>query len=345
MAFNFFKIFQPKIFGITLSFFLFLFAEALFASDTLFLFYINGDENLTTFMGINQSRVAYDNIRKNLVASNSDGLILYDTYQNTSESPKKSGAGATYYDLIQKGKKIVHTEISETDLTDQKVLSGFLNKAEKLFPFHKKIFIYWGHKIPCTKEACFDMSHKEASYSMKDFIYSIIKVTEGRKGYFELMIFDCCAMATLNNVVLLSKITKYFIASELNLDARGFSYEFLLSAKNYLNKADDTNIVKLGKLIIDTSKKRLFSEGSLLDLSLSLIKVPYDERKKINRLKSFILQQGFIDETFEIEPKMFDIGYLAGKKPDFINELLVYHAEYSDLSGENTIYSGLAVEH
>ena len=130
-------------------------------------------------------------------------------------------------------------------MTDPATLTGFLNWSKKNFPADRNILIFWDHGGGSISGYGYDEKNARAGSMPLSGINTALK-NAGMK--YDIIGFDACLMATVENALMLSRYGDYMIASEETEPGIGWYYTNWL---NMLSKNTSVSTLDLGKQLVD----------------------------------------------------------------------------------------------
>ena len=141
-------------------------------------------------------------------------------------------------------------------------LSDFLAWGSQNYPAERNMLVLWGHGGPSAEQICFDEKYNRDALDRKQLAAALEGANLPFK--FELVVFDACYMAAVENAALLSDYADYLIASQEIMPSGGLDYNLLAQEFAY------TQNEELGRTICDTflQKCQRMDKGDLVELSL-----------------------------------------------------------------------------
>lgn len=168
---------------------------------------------------------------------------------------------------VKRGRLKLVDEQPLASMGDAQTLGNFLTYGVQNYPAERYMVVFWDHGSGSTGGVCFD----------ELFRHDYLSFTEMAKGLkapgvtFDILGFDTCLMATLENMAAMAPYGKYMVASEEYEPGGGWDYEGFLR-KISLNPAADT--LSIAKGICDTyfekckrSRTESMATLSVVDLS------------------------------------------------------------------------------
>lgn len=130
-------------------------------------------------------------------------------------------------------------------MTDPATLTRFIKYCTKNYPANRNMLIFWDHGGGSLSGYGYDEKNAtKGSMTLK----GINEALKGAGAAFDIIGFDTCLMATLENALMLDSYGDYMIASEETEPGVGWYYTNWLSA---LSKNPSISTLDLGKIIID----------------------------------------------------------------------------------------------
>ncbi|MDD3225764.1 MAG: clostripain-related cysteine peptidase [Clostridium sp.] len=156
--------------------------------------------------------------------------------------------------------------VEEKDLSsmgDPSTLGDFLKWGVKTYPADKYMTVFWNHGGGSVAGVEFDELHNNDSLSLKE----LAKGLEMSGAKFEVIGFDACLMATLENAATIAPYGKYMVASEEYEPGGGWDYK---SWGEYLSENPACDGSELGKNICDSyiEKCAITSDDHMATLSV-----------------------------------------------------------------------------
>ena len=149
------------------------------------------------------------------------------------------------YQIKDGGLALLEDNVGSKPMTDPDTLSSYIRWGTKHFPANRNMLIFWDHGGGSTGGYGHDELYPNSGSMGLDKINQALK--EGGTE-FDVIGFDACLMATLENASMLSQYADYLIASEETEPGIGWYYT------NWLTKlSQDTSMptIELGKHIVD----------------------------------------------------------------------------------------------
>ena len=168
------------------------------------------------------------------------------------------------YKVEKGGLKMLEENIGRAAMTDSDNLTDFIKYCTKNYPADRNMLIFWDHGGGSLTGYGYDEKNPSASSMTLSKISSALKKANCK---FDVIGFDACLMATLENALVCEPYADYLLASEETEPGTGWYYT------NWLNQlSENTSIptVKLSKTIIDDliAASRSSSPSSTVTLSI-----------------------------------------------------------------------------
>jgi hypothetical protein len=167
---------------------------------------------------------------------------------------------------IRDKKLVLLEELDNASMGAESTFKSFLTWGAGNYAAKRNILVVWDHGGKSGNKICFD----------ENFDYDALERTElssALKGAnlpfkFDLVVFDACFMATLENAAVMSDHARYLVASQELVPSSGIDYKALVQNMAKLDAKE------LGKSICndylaksDAKNKGAGAEISLIDLS------------------------------------------------------------------------------
>ena len=149
------------------------------------------------------------------------------------------------YKVESGGMKCVYQNAGSPAMTDPNTLQSFITWCAQSYPANRNILIFWDHGGGSISGYGYDeRSPRSGSMSLAQ----IDQALKGANMKFDIIGFDTCLMATVENAMMLSKYGDYMVASEETEPGVGWYYTNWVT-----NLSQNTSIssLDLGKNIID----------------------------------------------------------------------------------------------
>ena len=161
--------------------------------------------------------------------------------------------------------KTVEKNFGKAAMTDPDNLTKFIDFCEKNYPADRNMLIFWDHGGGSLSGYGYDEKFPSASSMPLSKINSALKAADCE---FDIIGFDACLMATLENALVCSGYADYLVASEESEPGTGWYYTNWL---NDLSKNTSVSSVDLAQKIIDDFVASCKSSSPSAKVTLSLI--------------------------------------------------------------------------
>ena len=173
-------------------------------------------------------------------------LIVYTggcrKWQNQIVSPSKNQV----YQVVDGGLKRLVSDDGSKAMTDYRTLASFIQYGAKNFPADRNMLIFWDHGGGSVSGYGYD---EKLGSSSSMTLGDIKKALEAGGIKYDVVGFDACLMATVENALMLSDYADYMIASEETEPGIGWYYTDWLTK---LSKNTSVPTTELGKTLIDS---------------------------------------------------------------------------------------------
>ncbi len=142
--------------------------------------------------------------------------------------------------LIDTGKNV-----GKNSMTDPNTLLSFIRYATEQYPANRYMLILWDHGGGSVSGYGYDETHPKSGSMTLASLSSVLK-SSGIK--YDLIGFDACLMATVENAAMLSEYADYLVASEETEPGIGWYYTDWLTA---LSKNPSMPTLDVGRQIVD----------------------------------------------------------------------------------------------
>ena len=147
---------------------------------------------------------------------------------------------------IKNGKMaLLKDNLGNVAMTKPETLSGYIKWAAATFPANRNILIFWDHGGGSTGGYGYDEKFPSAGAMS---LAGINKALKDGGVTFDMVGFDTCLMATVENALVVSNYSDYLVASEETEPGVGWYYTNWLTALGQNTSMETTQI---GKNIID----------------------------------------------------------------------------------------------
>jgi len=147
---------------------------------------------------------------------------------------------------------------------DGDTLSDFLRWGIETFPAEKYMLVLWNHGGGTLGGVCYDELFGSDSLELDE----VADALDETDAMFEVIGFDACLMATLENAAAVSGYGRCMVASEEFEPGGGWNYADML---DYLSRNPDIGGVQLGRRICDGYYQKCIKSGSENMATLSVI--------------------------------------------------------------------------
>ena len=149
------------------------------------------------------------------------------------------------YKVESGGMRCVYQNAGSPAMTDPNTLQSFITWCAQSYPANRNLLIFWDHGGGSISGYGYDeRSPRSGSMSLAQ----IDQALKGANMKFDIIGFDTCLMATVENAMMLSKYADYMVASEETEPGVGWYYTNWLTN---LSRNTSISSLDLGKNIID----------------------------------------------------------------------------------------------
>ena len=149
------------------------------------------------------------------------------------------------YKIESGGMRCVYQNAGSPAMTDPNTLQSFITWCKQSYPANRNILIFWDHGGGSLSGYGYDEKNPRSGSMSLDQIDSALK---GANMKFDMIGFDTCLMATVENAMMIAKYADYMVASEETEPGVGWYYTNWLTN---LSKNTSISTIELGKNIID----------------------------------------------------------------------------------------------
>ena len=149
------------------------------------------------------------------------------------------------YKIESGGMRCVYQNAGSPAMTDPNTLQSFITWCRQSYPANRNILIFWDHGGGSLSGYGYDEKNPRSG-SMT--LAQIDQALAGANMKFDMIGFDTCLMATVENAMMISKYADYMVASEETEPGVGWYYTNWLTN---LSKNTSISTIELGKNIID----------------------------------------------------------------------------------------------
>jgi hypothetical protein len=150
----------------------------------------------------------------------------------------------------------------------QSTLQDFLTWGVKTYPADKYAVILWDHGSGAQGFGYDENNLSDPSLTINEIKGALKAATAVSKKKFELVGFDACLMANIETATGVKDYASYMVASEELEPGHGWDYTTSLQA---LNKKPTATGAEFGKSIADCYKKQATAEGTVSQITLSVV--------------------------------------------------------------------------
>ncbi len=165
--------------------------------------------------------------------------------------------------------------VEAASMGDSDVLADFLSYCKDNYPADRTMALFWNHGGGSVSGSEYDENFDNDSLTL-DEMSRAFETVFGNSQPLEVVGFDTCLMATIDNAYMLSPFARYLVASEELEPGNGWYYTGWLGA---LGKNPGMNGEQLGKVICDSYVEGCEMVGTADEITLSVI-----DLSKIDRL-------------------------------------------------------------
>lgn len=201
----------------------------------------------------------------NASASKNLNILLYTGGTRQWQNNVMSSSRNQIYQIYDGQLYRLETDAGNSALTDPKTLTSFIKYCAQNYPANRNMLVLWDHGGGSVAGYAYDENYKQKGYMSLAGINTALK-NAGVK--FDIIGFDTCLMATVENALMLSNYADYLVASEEVEPGTGWYYTDWLSM---LAKNTSVSSLELGKSIIDSFITRSASSAYGVGCTLSLI--------------------------------------------------------------------------
>ena len=135
------------------------------------------------------------------------------------------------------------------DSCNSNTLADFLKFCDEQYPADHRMLVLWDHGGGASGYGSDDIYH--TSMSLKDIQSALSQVTEANAEdpYYDLIGFDACLMASLENAHSLYGYGKYLLGSEETEPGDGWSHDVYLKA---MSKDPSMSLEAIGQKVVDS---------------------------------------------------------------------------------------------
>ena len=152
-------------------------------------------------------------------------------------------------------------ELPDASMGDPATFTDFLKWGTENYPARRNILVLWDHGGSAADGVCFDENYRYDSLSRNELKSAFDDACLPQK--FDLIAFDTCYMATLENACLVSDYAHYMTASQKIVPGAGMDYRVL--AESFA----ENDIETLGHIICDSYMEKCRETGRDQEVQLS----------------------------------------------------------------------------
>lgn len=147
---------------------------------------------------------------------------------------------------------------------DPDVLADFVKWGVENYPAQHYVLLFWDHGGGSITGVCLDQLDDDG-LSLPEMDQALSQVG----AHFDIVGFDTCVMATLENAQMLADHSDYMVASEEVIPFGGWAYDKVC---DWFNTTDDTNdVVDFCRTIVDTYMDKCQDNGVADSATLSVV--------------------------------------------------------------------------
>lgn len=219
---------------------------------------------------------ASNNLAELMEVSNSKNINFVIETGGTANWQSNSISNDKIQRYILKSSELSLVEEKElSSMGDLSTLGDFLKWGVKSYPADKYMTVFWKHGDGSLTGVEFDELYNNDSLSLNELAQGL----EMAETKFEIIGFDACLMATLENAAAIAPYVKYMVASEEYEPGGGFDYK---SWGEYLSENSACDGSELGKNICDSYMEKCTSTGDDDMATLSVVDLSKIEKLKVS---------------------------------------------------------------
>lgn len=199
------------------------------------------------------------------VASENVNIIVYTGGSTQWQNNVVNSNNNQIYQI--KGGQLYRLEnnMGNKPMTDPNTLSEFIKYCNSNFPANRNMLILWDHGGGSVSGYAYDEKYKQNGYMS---LAGINRALRTANVQFDMIGFDTCLMATVENGLMLSNYADYLVASEEVEPSTGWYYTDWLSA---LGSNTSMPTLEIGKNICDSFISSSNSSAWGLGCTLSVV--------------------------------------------------------------------------
>ena len=173
-------------------------------------------------------------------------LIVYTGGCRKWQNQVVSSSKNQVYQVVDGGLKRLVSDDGSKAMTDYRTLASFIQYGAKNFPADRNMLIFWDHGGGSVSGYGYD---EKLGSSSSMTLGDIKKALDAGGIKYDVIGFDACLMATVENALMLSDYADYMIASEETEPGIGWYYTDWLTK---LSRNTSMPTTELGKTLIDS---------------------------------------------------------------------------------------------
>ena len=168
--------------------------------------------------------------------------------------------------FTSKGFELVD-EQEQADMGESDTLADFLKYCNKNYPADNRMLLFWDHGGGSVGGVTYDENYDYDSLTLPEMSSAMSEAGFGGDNKLDMIGFDTCLMATLDNAEMCANYADYMVASEESEPSCGWNYQSWVQSL-----ADDTGMgpVQIGKNICDSYIEGCADEAVDDEATLSL---------------------------------------------------------------------------
>ena len=173
-------------------------------------------------------------------------LIVYTGGCRKWQNQIMSASKNQIYQVVDGGLKRLVADDGSKAMTDWRTLASFIQYGARNFPADRNMLIFWDHGGGSVSGYGYD---EKVGSGTSMTLGDIKKALDAGGLKYDVIGFDACLMATVENALMLSEYGDYMIASEETEPGIGWYYTDWL---NQLSRNTSVPTTELGKTLIDS---------------------------------------------------------------------------------------------
>lgn len=185
-----------------------------------------------------------------------------------------------------------------------KTLSSFIKWSKENYPSERYMIVFWNHGSGSAYGVCFDELYQPDGQNPDSL--SIVEMAQGLKDggvTFDIIGYDTCLTATIENDYAIAPYGRYVVASEETEPGEGWNYD---SWVKYLCKNPTCSTTDLGKKIVDSYMELCTQNDQDDTATLSLV--------DLSKIKN--VYTAFVDMAKEMSKTTSDIASFKSIKKE-----------------------------